>query len=164
MKTQDTHKYHGFTLVEVMVALLVLSIGLLGLAMLQATNLQFNTDAYTRTQATLFAYDIIDRMRANPTGSTNNLYKVLDNTDYNAKKAAYDACIGSSCKCDASACDYTNLATYDLGKWYEMHDKFLPGASKTRATIDRTAANLVTVTIYWTEKDFDRSQKWVVQL
>lgn len=164
MKTPGTNKYQGFTLLEVMVALLVLSIGLLGLAMLQATNLQFNTDAYTRTQATLFAYDIIDRMRANPTGTTNNLYKVLNNTEYDAKKAAYGTCIGSGCNCDASACDYTNLATYDLGKWYEMHDKYLPGASKTRATVDRTAANLVTVTIFWTEKDFDRSQKWVVQL
>jgi type IV pilus assembly protein PilV len=167
MKTPGTNKYRGFTLLEVMVALLVLSIGLLGLAMLQATNLQYNTDAYTRTQATLFAYDIIDRMRANnPTGTSANLnlYKVLSNTDYDAKKAAYEACKGSGCKCDASACAYTNLATYDLGKWYEMHDRYLPGASKTRATIDISAANLVTVTIFWTEKDFDRSQKWVVQL
>jgi type IV pilus assembly protein PilV len=175
MKTLGTNKYSGFTLLEVMVALLVLSIGLLGLAMLQATNLQFNTDAYTRTQATLFAYDIIDRMRANsPQGNTAaaitkrnlslNQYKVLSNSDYTTIKANYDICIGGTCKCDSSVCDSSNLATYDLGKWYEMHDKYLPGASKTRATVGITAANLVTVTIFWTEKDFDRSQKWVVQL
>lgn len=55
----------GFSLLEVLVALVILSVGLLGLAALQARSLQFNQDAYVRTQATLLAYDIIDRMRAN---------------------------------------------------------------------------------------------------
>ena len=55
----------GFSLVEILVALLILSIGLLGLAALQTTSLKFNTDSYMRTQATYFVYDIIDRMRAN---------------------------------------------------------------------------------------------------
>src|SRR5690606_3260878 len=62
---------HGFSLIEVLVALLVLSVGLLGLAMLQIEGLKHNTDAYYRTQATVLAYDIIDRMRANSDAAKN---------------------------------------------------------------------------------------------
>ncbi|HZD53198.1 MAG TPA: type IV pilus modification protein PilV [Woeseiaceae bacterium] len=55
----------GLTLVEVLIALLILSIGLLGLAGLQTASLKFNTSAYYRTQATALAYGLADRMRAN---------------------------------------------------------------------------------------------------
>ena len=55
----------GFTLLEVLVALVILSIGLLGLAGLQAASLRYNHSSYLRSQATLIAYDIVDRMRAN---------------------------------------------------------------------------------------------------
>jgi type IV pilus assembly protein PilV len=55
----------GFSLIEVLVALVVLSVGLLGLAALQSTATQFNTSAYTRSQATILAYDVADRIRAN---------------------------------------------------------------------------------------------------
>ena len=55
----------GATLIEVLVAMLVLSIGLLGLAGMQMTALKSNQSAYYRSQATVLAYDIIDRMRAN---------------------------------------------------------------------------------------------------
>ena len=54
----------GFTLTEVLVALLVLGIGLLGLAALQARGVKFNHDANARSQATLLAYQIMDQMRA----------------------------------------------------------------------------------------------------
>lgn len=56
----------GFTLLEVLIALLILSIGLLGLAALQTTSLRANQMASMRTTATQLAYDISDRMRANP--------------------------------------------------------------------------------------------------
>lgn len=59
----------GFTMIEALVAILVLSLGLLGLAMLQAQGLKFNTTAYTRTQASMLAYEIIDKMRMSPTPS-----------------------------------------------------------------------------------------------
>ena len=62
------NKQHGFTLLEVMIALLVLSIGLLGLAALQTTGLRSNQMATMRTLATQIAYDMTDRMRANPGG------------------------------------------------------------------------------------------------
>ena len=55
----------GFTLIEVLVALIVLSIGLLGLASLQANGLRSNHSGYLRSQATIFAYEMTDRLRAN---------------------------------------------------------------------------------------------------
>lgn len=55
----------GVTLIEVLVALVVLSIGVIGLAALQAQALQMNQGAYMRAQATNLAYDIADRMRTN---------------------------------------------------------------------------------------------------
>ncbi|HEX9877846.1 MAG TPA: type IV pilus modification protein PilV [Gammaproteobacteria bacterium] len=64
----------GVTLVEVMVSLVILSVGLLGLAGLQTRSLQFNTSAYYRTQATALAYSLADRTRANRQGALNNLY------------------------------------------------------------------------------------------
>lgn len=58
-------KHAGFTMVEVLIALIVLSIGLLGLASLQVTTTKFNHSAYLRSQATRLAYSMADRMRAN---------------------------------------------------------------------------------------------------
>lgn len=55
----------GLTLIEILVAVLVVSVGLLGLAGLQAGALQQNHAAYTRTQVSNLAADIVDRMRAN---------------------------------------------------------------------------------------------------
>ena len=53
---------------EVLVAMLVLAIGLLGLASLQAQSLKFNHDSYVRSQSTILAAEMMDRMRANPGG------------------------------------------------------------------------------------------------
>jgi len=55
----------GFTLVEVLVALVILAIGLLGVAGLQNRSLSGNQGALYRSQAVLFANDIIERMRVN---------------------------------------------------------------------------------------------------
>lgn len=61
------HAQQGATLIEVLIAIIVLSIGLLGLAGLQATSIQSNYSAYYRSQATVLAYDYADRIRANRT-------------------------------------------------------------------------------------------------
>ena len=58
-------RVRGFTLVESLVALLCLSIGLLGIAALQITGLRSNVSSAWRSQATYLSYDVIDRMRAN---------------------------------------------------------------------------------------------------
>lgn len=55
----------GFTLIEVLIAILVMAFGLLGFAMMQTMSLRFAQAANQRTQATNLAYDLLDQMRAN---------------------------------------------------------------------------------------------------
>lgn len=66
----------GLTLIEILVALTVLSVGLLGLAGMQTASVKFSTSAYQRTQATALAYDLVDRMRGNRLAALNGDYNV----------------------------------------------------------------------------------------
>jgi len=67
-------KANGFTLLEVLIALVIFSFGLLALAALMAKGLQYNTSALHRSYASTQAYDIADRMRANRLGITAGNY------------------------------------------------------------------------------------------
>ena len=60
-----TRGARGFSLIEVLVSVVVLGVGLLGLAALQVFSSQANQSANFRTQATALAYDMLDRMRVN---------------------------------------------------------------------------------------------------
>ena len=64
----------GTTLIEVLVAIVVLAVGLLGMALLQITSVQSNHSAYYRSQVTILASDLADRMRANRTAALGNAY------------------------------------------------------------------------------------------
>lgn len=57
---------HGVTLIEALITLLILSIGLIGMAAMQVRTLQFNQDAYLRSQANVLLYDMAERCRARP--------------------------------------------------------------------------------------------------
>lgn len=165
---RNTVSQGGFTLIEVLVALLVLSIGLLGLAALQTVSLKFNADSYTRTQATILAYDIVDRMRANPAGVTAGDYDVADDSTAAGIKTTYDGCSkGGSCSCNSAVnCDAATLATYDLGQWYTRMEQLLPESTTGTnwAKVEPDANNKVTITIRWTERGEGKTQTWIVQL
>jgi type IV pilus assembly protein PilV len=154
----------GYSLLEVLIALLVLSIGLLGLAALQLNSLELGTNSYFRTQATLAAYDIIDRMRGNPTAVTANAYHMPDATAVAAKLSSYNSCSGGACACSSADCTPANLALYDIGKWYDVLTKTLPGVNNDATVSRNPGTNQVTVTIKWIEKDLERRVQWVVQL
>ena len=157
----------GFTLIEIMVALLVLSIGLLGLAMLQATGLKFNTDSYLRTQATILAYDLIDRMRANKVAADAGNYCISSPTTTTAPPATAVTCADSAPGCTSVA----QLAAYDLTRWYEMQASFLaPAASPSsfaRTTVTTASGQTIfqyTITMRWKERETDLAQTWVFEL
>lgn len=65
MQTKQMSPQRGFTLIEVMVVFFVLSVGLLGMAALQMRSMQYGQEAFMRSQATVAAYDMLDRMRLN---------------------------------------------------------------------------------------------------
>ncbi len=106
----------GFTLVEVLVSILVLGIGLLGLAGLQTTGLKSNHSANLRTQATLLAYDMADRVRANKAG--------FDGGFYHKPAAADKNCVWHG---NAPAdCTVQELAEHDAKEWQDALAQELP--------------------------------------
>ena len=132
----------GFTLMEVLIALLILSIGLLGLASLQTNGLRSNQMASMRTTATQLANDIADRMRANPTG--------VDAQRYVIATSDADPVIPVGETCEGTTCTSTQMATYDLAQWRGAV-RALPGGT---SAIVRTVTGTVvthTITVFWDE-------------
>lgn len=132
------NKQQGFTLLEVLIALLILSIGLLGLAALQTTGLRSNEMASMRTSSTMLVYDISDRMRANPQGTTDSDY-VIDSGPVT----------GSVTDCIAGVCTPAQMATFDLDQWKDAITR-LPGG---QGDITQTAGPPLvhTITVRWDE-------------
>jgi type IV pilus assembly protein PilV len=115
----------GFTLIEVLISMIILAIGLLGLASLQAVALKNNKDAFLYTQATLLAYEMGDRIKANkaywgpqfidpanPTVASYNLAPVPD--------------ISNSCSDPGQACLDHEIAAYDYAYWQNRVQNTLP--------------------------------------
>ena len=143
----------AYSLVEVLVALFVLAVGLLGLAALQTTSFQFNSGSYARTQATLIAYEIIDRIRANPSGD----YQVPDAATATTKKAAPPK------NCHSATCSSAELALFDLSEWYEEQARVLPEPTNNPSTIE-LSGGIYTITIRWTEHESILDQVWNIAI
>lgn len=122
----------GMTLVEVLVTLVLISVGLLGVAALQMASLKNNQDAYVRSQASVLAGDILDRIRADVIGFRAGRYDVGFN----------------------ETGQEGTTAGRDLAAWQEAIDQLLPGGGDNSAgRIERDAAtNVVTVTLRWSER------------
>lgn len=133
----------GFTIIEMLVALLILSIGLLGVAALQTTGQRFNHAAYLRTQATFLAYDIMDRIRANSaaTSSTSQGYKLAEGDT------------PTFVDCDANSCTTDNLANYDKWTWDKLVKNNLPADTTREITwVSSTTFTGYRIELSWVEQ------------
>ena len=118
----------GVGLIEVMVSVLVMGIGLLGVAAMQATALRNNQSALERTQATIQTYSILDAMRAN-----------------RDRALAGDYDLARTC---ATPTGSGSLAQYDLNQWFAgMRDNKVMGDTAC-ASVARNG-NEFTVTVDW---------------
>lgn len=138
MMTTTSHQ-QGFTLLEVMIALVIFSIGLLGLAGLQGISVNNNQVAFSRTVASQLAYDIADRIRNNKTAD----YKI-DTDNITGTPAS---CVTSSKDCNPSA-----LAAYDLWEWKQTLTNSNNNLSAAEGFIT-SATSGYTITIAWDEKN-----------
>ena len=131
-------KEMGVGLVEVLVALLILSTALLALVSMQTRSLQFNHGAYMRSQANIFAYDIMDRIRINNPNSRLAINPNL--AAYNIAPAPYPL---------NTPAVLAPLAAADLDQWRRSIATNLPNG---QGGIQCDAATAVcTITIVWSE-------------
>ena len=116
---QRKSRQRGVSLIEVLIAVLIFTIGLLGLAGLMVVSTRSNHVAYLRTQATFLANNMAERMSANPTAVWTGLY---NSTTYPVS--------GATVACDAtSPCDATQVAAHDQQMWSAQLKTFLPHPS-----------------------------------
>ncbi|MDP3663431.1 MAG: type IV pilus modification protein PilV [Nitrosomonas sp.] len=133
-----SRKQYGFSMLEVLITVLILSFGLLGMASMVTTGMKSNNTSHYRSVATQQSQDIADRMRANLTGVRNGSYNNLATN------------IPTSSDCAAAACDATQMAVYDHAQWNTANSRVLPGGLGT------VAGNLAIgflITVMWTEKE-----------
>ena len=149
----------GFGLVEVMLALLVIAVALLGQARLQATSISLVHNSYLHSQASMLAQDMFERIRSNP-------------------DANYVIGIGSglpsgtyTCEGTGKNCDTARLSRYDLVHWKcslgayaaettcidEEIESLLPSGDGSIAV----AGDDVTITIQWFDPATDTNQNFV---
>lgn len=131
----------GMTLVEVLVSLVVISVGLLGVVALQAVSLRNSQTSYLRTQATALADDIIDRMRANRTV---------------ALAGGYNTTIGQTFTITATS----TRADRDRNDWKQALLTELPATREAGKTADGSIlvdGTVVIVSIRWGERDLRKA-------
>jgi len=102
MRTPSDSKQSGFSMVEMMVATLILSIGILSLAALQASSMRSTHLAYTRTQAGIATMEMAERMRANLVGVETNGYI---NVSSPPAGTAPTSCLTNTCSAAEVAAD-----------------------------------------------------------
>ena len=147
----------GFSMIELLVAVLVMGIGVLGITGLQMVSLQNNRGALTRAEAVQLAYDIIDRIRANPGAVYTGL--------------AIGGAPPAPVDCTAGVCTEAQMATFDqavwkcsLGIWntnancVPLRDGVIlplatnqPGLPSGDGSITVNGAGIVTITMQWQE-------------
>jgi type IV pilus assembly protein PilV len=132
----------GFTLVEVLVALVVLAVGMLGMAVLLVEGLQGSRSALEHTQAVNLASDITERMRANR--AAGRAYDTADGTP--------DPRLDAACEVAAGPCAPGAMAGNDLRRWLDAVAGALPEGRGEIAIEPVTAtAHRGTVTIRWAQ-------------
>ncbi len=132
----------GFTLVEILVAMLILSISLLGMAGLQIVSLQSSSGALSRSQATMLSYDLVERIRRNDEVVSNyvDLFEKLPD-------------MPNSPDCLDGGCTSLELADEDFLQWLAELNQSIPGAT-AELSQPVAAEQRFRLSIAWSESQF----------
>ena len=120
----------GVGLIEVLIAVLILSIAFLGVAALQAMSLSTNNTAMARSMATISSYSILDAMRADLSNATAGSYNT-----------------STAIKANACPDPGSTLATYQLNQWCNQLGSTLGASASTTGAINCSSLGDCTVTI-----------------
>jgi type IV pilus assembly protein PilV len=121
----DLKEQRGFTMIEVLVAMIILAIGLLGVAGIQALSLKQTSNSSIRSMVTMHAYDLSERMRAD----------IDDVSDFEKTKSA--TCTGCGT---------------DLSEWHSEVLEDIPTAQTTVDVTTGSDSTFAEITVDWTER------------
>jgi type IV pilus assembly protein PilV len=136
IRSTQRRSLRGFSLIEVLVALVVTTMGLMGLASLQLLALRTQHNAFLRGQATQLNHDIIERMRGNADAALTGAYDI-----------SYDAMPAAG----------AGMADADKREWRQRIATALP-EGRGRIRVD-AATRTVTVSVRWNDARGDRGRE-----
>jgi len=142
---QLADRQSGFTLLEALVSVVVVSLGLLGILGMQAIGLANTHQSLERATAAIATQNITERMRANPVGFANGDYDGI----------AHPAAGQAPTDCSAQSCSPAQMAAFDAYQWDVRLGNILP-SGRGRITCNDspcTAQSPRTVTVIWRESD-----------
>jgi type IV pilus assembly protein PilV len=157
-----TKAVRGFSLVEALVALVVMSIGMLGIAALYVESLRSGTSALLRSQAVALASDMADRIRANPTAGAAYTKGVDDFGSVTA------TCTGST-----GTCTVAQMAATDIALWVQQLDDRQDDPSRGRLglpvgrgsiAVTNATPRVYTITVSWLESGQTVASTYVLRL
>lgn len=124
MNTVRTYKITGVALIEILISLLILSVGVIGLSNVQINAKRVAQEALQRTKGASLASDMLERIRANPKGFAN----------YHGAEVGRSSATTEPADCRLVACAPADVAARDLWEW----EQALDGADETRVADDLT--------------------------
>lgn len=136
----------GFSMLEVMVTLVVLSTGLLGVANLQVEALRGNQGAYLSSVAAQQAQDMAERMNANRAGVAANLY---DNLDTSIPTLPVN--------CQSADCTPTNLTLFDHNRWNAANQALLPSGA---GQVTEISNGIFLIGVRWHDRQLANGNGW----
>lgn len=151
----------GFTLLETLIALVVLSVGMLGIASLHVEGLRNGRTASLRTKAVVLATDMAEKMRANRAGARAGNYVVTAGDNGNNNDCADDLAGGATVDCSPA-----QMAAHDVWLWKKTlanPQTGLPGGATASISSDGATRPTLTIAVNWTENGVDGQVSLVVQ-
>ncbi|MDF3931617.1 type IV pilus modification protein PilV [Pseudomonas citronellolis] len=124
----------GFTLLEVLVSLLLVSVGALGMAALQAKSLRYTQDAVQRNGAILLANQLLEQMRSNPKGALTSNKFTIGSGYYKAAGSAFASTSRTDCSTRSRGAGGSDVASADLACWVQSVKATLPVTSAILAS------------------------------
>jgi len=127
----------GFSLIEILVTVIIMSVGMLGLVGMQIWNVKNINNSQYQTLATFYAYDMADRIRSNKAGMDNGDYDALDGTE-----------VDPACSPGCSPANTAQLHSFQLNSQLSANaeDGGLPGVSSGTVTAN---GDFLDISISW---------------
>ena len=137
----------GATLIEALISILIMSIGLLGIAGIQLNAIAFQKTSWSMHRVAEITQDFAERVRSNPAGANNGSYTYTAN--YATGKAA--TFTSNSCRASTSFCSVNQIAADDVSAIVLKAQQLLPQGS---LQINGTPATGYILSVMYFDKDF----------